>query len=201
MSIMVWDVETTGLPDYKARSHDPRQPHIVSLAWVSFTPEGKEIGEHHVLVRPDGWRSSPQAELVHGITYERGMDEGIPEKQVTEQWVDEHVYADLRVAHNVHHDDRILKIAMLRYGWSREDIDAILAKPKFDTCRAATRVIKPGPSVAMAAKGMKMSRSVSLVECLKHFFDLAPDGAHDALWDARQCARLYWHLQTLEKPA
>lgn len=198
MSIMAWDVETTGFPDYKARSHDPKQPHIVSLAWVSFTSEGQQIGEHYVIVRPDGWRSTPEAEAVHGITYERGMDEGIPEKEVVGQWIDEHENANLRVAHNVHHDDRIMKIAMLRHGWARECVDVILAKPKFDTCRAATNVIKPGPSVAMAAKGMKMSRSVSLVECLAHFFDQGPDGAHDALWDARHCAKLYWHLRSLE---
>lgn len=195
-----YDTETSGMILWKERSHDPRQPHIVQLGWVTFAPDGKEIGDHSVIVRPDGWFSDDEALRVHGITHERAMDEGIPENQVVEQWVDEQEHTDLRVCHQPRFDDRIMKIAMLRAGYSREDIDAILVKPKFDTCRAATNVIKPGPSAAMAAKGMKMSRSVSLVECLAHFFDQPPDGAHDALWDARQCARLYWHLQTLGKP-
>lgn len=198
--IIAYDTETSGMPLYKERSHDPRQPHIVQAAWVKYDATGIEVGHFMAITRPDGWVSDPEALAIHGITHERAMDEGIPEADIVEHWLEAHTGTSLRVAHNPHFDDRILRIAMLRFGRDRAFVESVLgSKPKFDTCRATTNVVKPGPSEKMAAKGMKMSKSLSLAECLAHFFNEGADGAHDALWDARACGRLYWHLQSLDQ--
>lgn len=195
-----YDTETSDTPLWSEPSLDPRQPHIVQAAWVTFDAEGQETDSYSAIVRQDGWVSSPEALAVHGITHERAMDEGIPEKDVVDRWLDAHQSVDLRIAHNPHFDDRILKIAMLRYGRKREFVDRVLGRPKYDTCRFATKIMNLPPSDKMAAAKMKMAKSAKLIECASHFFDVGPDGAHDALWDARMCGRLYWHLQSLQKP-
>lgn len=43
--IFAFDTETTGLPDFRARSADPSQPHIVQLALLLYDDEGNEL-EH-----------------------------------------------------------------------------------------------------------------------------------------------------------
>lgn len=195
-----YDTETSSMPLWREPSDDPRQPHIVQAAWVHYDAAGEELAHYSAIVRPDGWTSDPEALSVHGITHERAMDEGIPEADVVEAWLAAHQAVDLRIAHNPNFDDRILKIAMLRSGRDRAFTDQILGRPKFDTCRAATNIMKLAPSAAMAAAKMKMAKSAKLTECAAHFFEIGPEGAHDALWDARMCGKLYWHLQSLEKP-
>ncbi len=52
MAYLFYDTETTGLPDFKARSHEPTQPHIVQLGLAWFDEEGREIGHGELIVRP-----------------------------------------------------------------------------------------------------------------------------------------------------
>ena len=56
--ILVFDTETTGLPDFKKRSSDPSQPHLVQLALVQYNADGEETEHHSVIIKPDGWQIS-----------------------------------------------------------------------------------------------------------------------------------------------
>jgi DNA polymerase-3 subunit epsilon len=105
--------------------------------------------------------------------------------------------ADLRVAHNVAFDDRIMRIAMLRTGLGREAIEAMEGRPRHCTCVAATKVLNLPPTEKMVKAGFNRAKQANLTECAQHFFGEKLDGAHDAMIDARACARVYWHLQGL----
>jgi DNA polymerase-3 subunit epsilon len=103
--------------------------------------------------------------------------------------------ARLRVAHNETFDRRILRIAMTRAGIERDMIEAIEARASYCTCNAAKPIVNLPPSPRMLARGMKGPKSPKLAECYLHFFGEPLSGAHDALIDARACARLYGALQ------
>jgi DNA polymerase-3 subunit epsilon len=84
---LVYDSETTNLPIWKEPSDHPGQPHIVELAAKLVNLENREvINQMCVIIKPDGWAwddSATTADVAfktHGITMERAMDEGIPEK-------------------------------------------------------------------------------------------------------------------------
>lgn len=187
--ILVYDTETTGLPLWGERSHDPRQPHLVHLALVACVDDGRVAQEISVIIRPDGWVIPPDTTKIHGISQERALDEGIDETAAVKLFVWSQARCAMRVAHNLRFDDRIMRIAMLRAGLHRDFIDLIASRPSFCTMQAAR------PLVALA--------SSKLSSCIEHFFGRPLDGAHNALVDAQACARLYFHLrqQYLGAPA
>lgn len=193
--ILAFDTETTGLPDFKARSSDPVQPHLVQLALVRYDGAGAEIATECVIVRPDGWIIPPLMTAIHGISHERAMDEGIPESDAVQLFVMAQCRAALRVAHNEPFDRRIMRIAMTRAGLERDVIEHIEARSSFDTCRASQAIVNAPPTERMLAKGMTGPKPPKLDECIRHFFGEELVGAHDALIDARACGRIYWHIQ------
>lgn len=199
--ILVFDTETTGLPDFKARSADPIQPHLVQLALVLYADDGSEVSGQSVIIRPDGWEITPELTAIHGISHECAMDEGIPEIDAVTMFVMAQAQSSLRVAHNESFDRRILRIAMTRAGLERDFIEHIEARPSYDTCRTAQPVVNLPPTDKMILRGMLGPKPPKLEECIKHFFGDALPGAHDALIDARACGRVYWHLNPIVKPA
>lgn len=199
--ILVFDTETTGLPDFKARSADPIQPHLVQLALVLLDDEGRELAANSVIIRPNGWTISADTTAIHGITNEQAMDEGIPEEVAVAMFIADQGRAAIRVAHNESFDRRIMRIAMTRAMMERDFIEAIEGRAAYCTCNAAKPIVNLPPTGPMMAKGMTGPKPPKLTECIKHFFDEDLDGAHDALVDARACARIYFHLQTLKAAA
>lgn len=199
MSTIVVDTETTGLPLFKERSNDPRQPHLVQLALISYNDEGAEVSAAAVIIKPDGWTIPEEMTAIHGISHERAMDEGIPEAIAVDMFISGQARAALRVAHNIAFDVRILRIAMTRAGIERDFIEAIEARASYCTCNAAKPVLKMPPTEKMMAAGMKGYKSPKLEECITSFFGETLPGAHDALIDARACGRLFFHLQSLGK--
>jgi DNA polymerase III subunit epsilon len=187
MLIMPYDMETTGLPDYKQPSEMPHQPHIVELAALLYDDATGELVEQlHAIIRPDGWIIPDDVAEIHGITTERAMDEGRPEAKVLAEFLELHARCALRVAHNEDFDQRIVRIAIKRLGdgTTQEERDAIAdafkAAPKYCTMKADAK-----------ARGVKWPK---LVEAYKHHTGRELEGAHSALADARACTEVYFAM-------
>lgn len=195
MPIVVLDTETTGLPDWKSPSDAPHQPHLVQLAMVLIDDDGAERNSVSVIIKPDGWTIPPEVSAIHGITHELAMAVGIPEKVAVQLFVSM-VYdtGATVVCHNEPFDSRLMRIAMLRAGISKEKIDAKAYKT-FCTMQAATPIVNLPPTAKMLAAGFNKPKSASLSECISFFFNETLEGAHDALVDVRACLRVYNHLQ------
>lgn len=197
--ITVFDAETTGLPDFKARSSDPKQPHLVQLAVVTFTDDGADLPNECVIIKPDGWIIPPETVAIHGITQERAMDEGVREEDAVALFLMGIGRASTRVAHNISFDDRIMRIAMTRAGLDRGFIEAMEARDKYCTCNSAKPIVNLPPTDRMMAVGMNGPKPPSLIECMKHLFGEELPGAHDALVDARACAKIFFHIKSLSQ--
>lgn len=199
--ILVYDTETTGLPDFNARSNDPKQPHLVQLALVTCQDDGTGVGAKVLIIKPDGWTIPPETTALHGITQERAMDEGVPEERAVATYVLSQGSCALRVAHNESFDRRIMRIAMTRFGFERDFIEMVEGRKSYCTCEAAKPIVNLPPTERMLAKGMTSPKPPKLAECMSYFFNEVLAGAHDALVDARACARVYFHLRGMEKMA
>ena len=195
--IIVYDTETTGLPDYRAASDAPHQPHLVQLAVAVFADDGAELRHRCVIIRPDGWVIPPDVAAIHGITQERALAEGIPEAEAVGLFISLAARASFRIAHNEQFDRRIMRTAMLRSGVRRNVIEAIEAGPSYCTCTEAAPIVNLPPTAKMVAAGFNKPKAPRLEECVKHFFGEDLAGAHDALVDVRACARVYFHLRSL----
>ena len=107
---LFYDSETTGLPNFKAPSSDPAQPHLVQVAASLVDEETRAIvAAIDLVVRPNGWNIPDEVARVHGITNEialaRGIDEAVALTAFYQLWLQ----ADSRIAHNQSFDERILR--------------------------------------------------------------------------------------------
>lgn len=115
MNFLLYDTETTGLPDYKAPSNSDTQPHIVSIGAILADAHGEEVDRLYHIIRPDGWQIPEETIAIHGITMERAMDEGIPADEAIHNLLAMQARAQVRAAFNVTFDNRILRIALYRH--------------------------------------------------------------------------------------
>ncbi len=192
---LIFDTETCGLILQGVPSDDPRQPHLVQFAALLIDIETRqEVESVNVLVRPNGWQVPPEATAIHGITHVRALARGVSEESVVNAFIRMQDAAAITVAHNARFDIAIMRIAMLRYDVTRAEADRRTQLQNACTMQCAAPIVNLPPTERMLAAGLRVPKAPKLSECMKHFFDEEHDGAHDAMADARACARVYLHL-------
>lgn len=193
---LTFDTETTGFPIFSEPSNHPDQPHLVQLALLMIDDDFVEHSATSLIIRPDGWVISDENAAIHGITQDIAMERGIPEADAVALFVDHHARAARTVAHNIEFDRKIMRIALMRHGHTREAIEAMEAAESVCTLRLADQIMKLPPTAKMAAAGFKKSKAPNLAECIEFFFGEKLESAHDALVDARACARVHRAIMT-----
>lgn len=192
--ICVFDTETTGFPNWKIPSDDPSQPHIVDICALLFTPQGELVDSFEAMVRPDGWEIPNEVAVIHGITTEMAMAQGIPEIEALDHFLRLYKRAGLRVAHNVSFDDRILRIAIKRFV-SEQAADEFKAVPSYCTAANAKPLCQLPPTEKMKATNFKNSfKTPTVAEALFHFTGEELVGGHRARSDTEACARVYFAM-------
>lgn len=183
MRYIAWDTETTGLPMTR-QTATPENVHlfdmcrIVSLAFVSYSSKGRELGSYHAVVYPDTFTVT--ATEIHGITHAHALVHGRPFADV---------YADLvkaskgriLVAHNSSFDQNALFSECFRRGLSIEPF-------------VATRFVCTLDMVKQwYLKPMK------LTGLYKTLTGKDLENAHNALADARACGEVYPLLRDMRR--
>ncbi len=194
--VQVFDTETTGFIDeYKPDDH-PSQPHLVQLGTGLYAPDGREVAYASLIVKPDGWTIPKSASDIHGITTEMAHAFGIPLVLVVAVFLNMRHQASEMVAHNKPFDDKVMaaQIARLKSKPSKP-------APLLSTCTktAATFLLNLPPTAKMIRAGFNKPKPPTLGECYKFFFGEDLVGAHDAMIDARACARVYFEIKRLER--
>ena len=115
MKILVFDTETTGLPnDYSLpATHSPNNwPHLVSISWaVIDSTTNTVVKSHSYIVRPEKLTIPVEASNIHGITQAQALNFGIPLGDVIEAFNGEQ--CDVMVAHNMKFDLNVVTNAIL----------------------------------------------------------------------------------------
>lgn len=182
----IFDTETTGLPNWKLPSGDACQPHLVEIAALLYNDAGELVDKFEAIIKPNGWVIPDDTIAVHGITNELAMDVGISEAEALEGFLAIHAKADMRVAHNVNFDDRIIRIAMKRH--SNDALADLFKKsPKFCTCQQSRSIV-----------ALPSNKLPTLGEAYRHFTGEDMVEAHRAAADAAACARVYFGIQALQ---
>ena len=114
-TILFYDTETTGLPNWTTPSGGDDQPHIVQLGAVLVNEDTQEIIQSmDLIIKPDGWVIPQETIDVHGVTNELAAEVGVPEHFAVMMLHLMRGNAD-RVAYNKTFDQRIVRIAMKRF--------------------------------------------------------------------------------------
>lgn len=193
---LFYDTETTGLPDFKAPSEAPHQPHMVQLAAVLVDPTTrKAVQSLDVIIQPAGWQISEEVAAVHGISHERATLLGVEEHAALSLFLQLWRRCARRIGHNEQFDARILRIAMMRYGIQERLIEDFHSGPTECTQRLATPIMKLPPTAKMVAAGRNHSKSANLSEAYEYFTGKPLVDAHSAMADALACAEVYWAIK------
>jgi DNA polymerase-3 subunit epsilon len=141
--ILVADMETTGLPRLSLPDNHPDQPHLVEVAASLVDPARNEaVAEMSRIVRPDGWRITPETVAIHGITQDHAFTKGRFVGDVLEEFLDLTRRAELLVAHNVAFDHRIIRIALARF--MPDELPRWNLMPRFCTMEASRKACGKG---------------------------------------------------------
>ena len=198
--ILYFDTETTGFPKRNLPLDHAEQPKLVQLAAILADDDGTERASFCAIIRPNGWSIPAAASEIHGVDDALAARCGIALHSALHVFLDLAGHAERIVAHNVGFDVEIMQIAMEQIGWPSAATE-FGAKPRACTMNLATAIVNLPPTAKMLAAGFKKPKPPKLEECVRHFFDEALEGAHDALIDVRACARVHRHLISLENAA
>lgn len=182
--LLGFDTETTGLPQWQEPSGGENQPHLVQLGAVLVDSESrKEIAALDVIIRPDGWVITPEITEINGISQERAMDEGIPEDEALDMFIDLYRQCCLRIAHNMTFDNRLIRIAMKRFR------DEVIPTPEWkDKSLYYCTLVN-------ARKIMGGNKGHTLTEAYLYFTGKTLEGAHSAMPDTLACMEIYWAIK------
>lgn len=198
--VFVFDTETTGLPDFKAPSSSEHQPHLTDVCALLYSMEGELIESFEQLIAPKGWVVEEEAAALTGLTTEFLTINGGDEREAVARFCQLHKKADIRVAHNIGFDDRILRIAIKRY-FGDAPADRFKAAPNYCTALASKPIVKCPPTAKMQASRFRNQfKTPNMQEALSFFYpgELI-GGAHRARPDAEACAKVFFALMKLEQ--
>lgn len=198
MLILVYDCETTGLvrgTDYT----DPNMPFLASIAAILYDEETHRIiASVNSMIQPDGWTMPKEAGQVNGLTDEVLQQLGVPASVLLPACIALMFKANLRVAHNVDFDSKVIAAALWRHiikEDSKETAHATvkkwLALPSYCTMQESKNIVN-----ALDKRGK--IKYPKLTEAYKFFFDRELDRAHSANADAVAALEIYLALNKQE---
>lgn len=193
-SIIVFDTETTGIPDWKIPSESESQPHLVQLAAHQYDlTKGRIVQSMDVIIKPDNWEIPQDVSEIHGITQEYALDVGIPEKLALDMFL-ELWGGRLRVAHNTTFDNRIIRIATKRY--APEHVIQTWADGDYECTGLLSK-----PIMQMLPKNKCGFKMPKLEEAYKYFTGKELQNAHSAIADCNACLEIYLAIKSQKAAA
>ncbi|WP_395452915.1 3'-5' exonuclease [Azospirillum melinis] len=193
-TLLFYDTETTGLPDFKAPSDAAHQPHITQIAALLTDEAGNKLASLDLLVRPDGWTIPPDLQQLTGITMERAEVGGVPELVALSAFEALWRRASLRIAHNESFDARILRIGFKRFAGIC-DPDDWKGGSAACTQVLSTPILKLPPTEKMKAAGRNHHKSANLREAYEFFTGKPLSGAHNAMIDVMGVKAVWFAIQ------
>lgn len=173
--VLVFDTETTGLPEWNQPSDSEVQPHIVQIAAELCRADGTVIETWERIINP-GVPIPPETTAIHGITDEIAQAQGIAPTQMLEEFFALVDRAAIVVGYNTGFDLRLVRIQSARHLGQKWECP----KPKDD-------------AMWIVAKQLSVKKP-KLVEAYKMVFGKAFDGAHHALRDCSATREIYFEF-------
>jgi DNA polymerase-3 subunit epsilon len=201
MKALVFDTETTGLPDFSLPADHESQPRVAQLAAVLFDGD-QEIASLDTMLLPDGWSDKARADLdrlahLHGLDCVKIEEGGRPLKDVLAEFGALMDGAEVMVAYGIQFD-----LKLMRGEWRRAGLpDRYQKLPNFCVMQAVTPLCKLPPTERMVAAGRNGPKTPKLGEAVKILLGRDLEGAHRAINDVRATAELYRWLKAREAQA
>jgi DNA polymerase III epsilon subunit-like protein len=179
---LFFDTETTGV-DIGTTGADPSR--IVQIGWALTDENGNELRSQCFVVRPDSFEIPEESIRIHGITTELAISTGVEISAALDAFDEDVLGARILVAHNIHFDKGIISNEYSKIGRS----PTFAEKDLYCTMRSSTDFCK------IRDGKRKRYKWPSLDELHISLFGVTFESQHNALTDARACARCYFELR------
>lgn len=185
---LIFDTETTGLPkDYNAPISDTNNwPRAVQIAWQLHDSLGQLIEHKAFLIQPEGFDIPYQAEKIHGISTQLALTDGIPLKEVLQNFNEALEKCTYVVGQNIRFDINIMGSEFYRMGIATP----LMNKPLIDTCTEYTAELCQIPG----GIGGKKFKTPTLTELHQFLFNESFAEAHNATADVEATTRCFFEL-------
>jgi DNA polymerase-3 subunit epsilon len=198
MKVIVFDTETTGLPESNNTSvrDTAKFPHIIQLSYIGFDTEKKEIYEYvdFIIKLDPSVEITPASIAIHKITRERSEREGISITDALAAFQESVNDADLIIAHNISFDKKMITVECIRNGLPNCLMRNGVFIPEYCTMLNTIHLCKiPNPNKKYADLGQ--FKWASLSELHLHLFKCPTKGTHNAIVDVMICLRCYVQLE------
>lgn len=190
---LFFDTETSDKVDFKMPEDWSGQGRLVQLWMILATEEGEEASYAKILVKPNGFLISPQAQAVHGISTEHALKYGVDVRAALGLFWHLARASTLTVAFNHEFDRMIMKGEFLRAkaASSNFNFDCPTDKlPSLCEMEAMTEICALAPKFRGA--GPKWP---NLQEAHRRAYGVEFIGAHDSMADVRALFAIHkWRL-------
>lgn len=191
---VVFDTETTGLPQDKLTPDHPEQAYPVQLAWIVANQAFEPLAEKSIIIAPpENVQMHPRAEQTHGKSLEYCLRHGIPYEEALAQFLEDCGKALFRAAYNIKFDDKIMRNAFLRHH-PGTNVDPIVATfgETYPIC-----VMELATSRLQVPNGNGGYRNLKLSQVYARLMKRKMLDAHDALGDVRATLTIWRELHDL----
>jgi DNA polymerase III epsilon subunit-like protein len=184
MKVIVFDTETTGLPESfnTPVSETNKYPYIVQLSWIVYDTVELSVLRIQDHVINCGVEIPQEATDVHGITTQLSKQKGISINVALDLFDIDLNLVDLVVAHNISFDRNMYMVESLR------NYRIQYMTPDKATYCTMKKNIKMCNLRNISSNRLKYPK---LVELHKVLFNSTPKGVHDSLVDVLICLRCY----------
>ena len=210
MRILVFDTETTGLPETKILNPDTLNlwPHVVQFSYIIYDTSLNSIIEKSdsIVKLSNEIIISEVSSKIHGITNEISMKKGINIQRILNNFFYHLRTVDLLVGHNISFDINMLKVELLRiiYNDKIRCSNRILINHKYNLhfITNYTKIyctlqesIKFCDIKCVSKFGREYLKFPSLLELHQKLFETNPNNLHNSLNDILVTLRCFMKLK------
>ena len=190
MKVLIFDTETTGLPEGKNPSiyETQKWPHIIQLSYIVYDSETNDIVtlEDDYISIDDNVVIQPESQKIHNISREMLANKGISIEQALEKFNKFSEMSDLLVGHNVSFDKRMVIVEGIRNKIKVNVHDTYCTmKISVDLCK----IERFWPN------GDAYFKYPTLSELHNVLFQKIPKNTHNALIDILICMRCFVKIE------
>ena len=208
MKVLIFDTETTGLPEGKNPSIISTQkwPHIMQLSYLYLDLLNNTIIKKFdkLICIPSDVLVSEGSIAIHGITRERSLAEGTNIKDALIEFNIDLLSCDVVIGHNISFDKRMIMVECIRNKVYHHFITNNIRKNEYCTMKNSIELCKiPFPNNKRQHEDASYNRPEAykfpkLIELYRYLFSAneEPTNLHNAMVDVLICARAYVKMTT-----
>ena len=193
MKVLVFDTETTGLPEKRNTSilETEKWPYIVQISWIEYDTEKDSYEmEDHII---DCGVDIPQESVnIHGISKKISERKGENLWEVMNKFDAALINCDMVIGHNISFDKRVYMVEAIRNKRRQYFTRDGVRKPEYCTMKKSKELCN---IMKTNSKGETYLKYPSLSELHDKLFGFVPKGTHDSMADVLICLRCFVMLE------